>query len=1028
MIEKLNESFTAPGPEYRGKPFWAWNGELEKEELIRQVEVMKDMGFGGYFMHSRCGLITEYLGDEWFELCNNVADAGEKLGMESWLYDEDRWPSGSAGGYVTQEPKFRMKFIHLVPMPVDDFVWGDDILKAYSCKLENKVECYGLQKLNKDTRKDDITGDTVLVFKITEMKKNSNYNGFTYVDAINKEATEKFIELTHQKYKEKCGDRIGTSIKGIFTDEPHRGSLMSDFGGEGQTSVWSVPWSYKVFEEFENKYGYDVEERLPELFLKVNGEKISQVKWHYVDLLQDLFLMNFMKPINDWCIENNMISTGHVLHEDSLTTQVTMQGSLMRSYEYMGYPGVDVLTEHNKAFWIVKQLTSAARQLGKKWMLSELYGCTGWQMNFESHKAAGDWQALYGINLRCPHLSWYTMEGEAKRDYPASILHQSGWYKDYGYVETYYARLGMLLMQGKPCCDIMYILPIESLYAGIYPGCFAGLSAVDSDMRILEEDYIKVFNWLTVARLDFDYGDEEMMSRLAKANNGILEFGEAKYKTIVVGNMTTIRKSTLQILNSFVEQGGTLIFAGEAPDYVDALKSDEAKKLAEKSVKIPFEGDSLVEVCEKSVGRIIDITNKVTGAKIEDIRTQIRKDEDITYIFAFNISTAQSYYDAKIRIFEDGFIQEWNCATGEKTNVKTVQGQGFIEISADFEAVKEHVYILTKEMDNSLEKEKNLKVVSEKVLDGEVSYSLNEPNVCVLDIASYKYAYNGQIHSGKDEVLKIDRTIRGISLLPFRGGGMTQPWYDKFTQHPDLGELEMSFEFNVKVMPEGKIMIAVERPEHFTVRLNSTLVDSFNKQNWWIDESLKYAYIDSSLLVQGINKIVLSTIFNKPMNIETIYIAGNFGVSLNGSDKTITTLQKKLTPENIIKQSLPFYSGAVSYKYSVPKKANDGERVFIEVPSFEGALVKIVNNSGESRIIAWQPYEADITDILDGSGKINIEVVLTRRNTFGPLHQLPLKDSSYGPDNFLTGGNNWSNDYILYDAGLLKAPRLIIKK
>ena len=64
-----------------------------KDELVRQVKVMKEMGLGGYFMHSRAGLITEYLGDEWFDLINAVTDAGEEEGLESWLYDEDRWPS-----------------------------------------------------------------------------------------------------------------------------------------------------------------------------------------------------------------------------------------------------------------------------------------------------------------------------------------------------------------------------------------------------------------------------------------------------------------------------------------------------------------------------------------------------------------------------------------------------------------------------------------------------------------------------------------------------------------------------------------------------------------------------------------------------------------------------------------------------------------------------------------------------------------------------------------------------------------------
>ena len=56
------------------------------------------MGFGGFFLHSRTGLETEYLGEEWFELIREVAEAGAREGMAAWLYDEDRWPSGTCGG------------------------------------------------------------------------------------------------------------------------------------------------------------------------------------------------------------------------------------------------------------------------------------------------------------------------------------------------------------------------------------------------------------------------------------------------------------------------------------------------------------------------------------------------------------------------------------------------------------------------------------------------------------------------------------------------------------------------------------------------------------------------------------------------------------------------------------------------------------------------------------------------------------------------------------------------------------------
>ena len=130
--KELKSTFASPGAEWRGKPFWSWNGELREQELVRQVEVMKKMGLGGYFMHSRAGLITEYLGDEWFDLINAVADAGEKMGMESWLYDEDRWPSGSAGGKVTIDPQYRMKSLRVVQSDPADFAGRDTVILGFS--------------------------------------------------------------------------------------------------------------------------------------------------------------------------------------------------------------------------------------------------------------------------------------------------------------------------------------------------------------------------------------------------------------------------------------------------------------------------------------------------------------------------------------------------------------------------------------------------------------------------------------------------------------------------------------------------------------------------------------------------------------------------------------------------------------------------------------------------------------------------------------------------------------------------------
>ena len=66
--KELREAlFKNPGSSYRGAPFWAWNTRLDKNELIKQIHQFKEMGFGGFHIHCRVGLDTEYLGEEFFE-------------------------------------------------------------------------------------------------------------------------------------------------------------------------------------------------------------------------------------------------------------------------------------------------------------------------------------------------------------------------------------------------------------------------------------------------------------------------------------------------------------------------------------------------------------------------------------------------------------------------------------------------------------------------------------------------------------------------------------------------------------------------------------------------------------------------------------------------------------------------------------------------------------------------------------------------------------------------------------------------
>ncbi|MGB9682110.1 MAG: hypothetical protein ACP5RW_07420 [bacterium] len=99
----LKEEFKNPGKDYRSAPFWSWNDRLDPKELSRQITKMKSSGMGGFSMYSREGLETPYLSDEWMNCIKESVKTAKELGMNAWLYDEDRWPSGFAGGLVAKE-------------------------------------------------------------------------------------------------------------------------------------------------------------------------------------------------------------------------------------------------------------------------------------------------------------------------------------------------------------------------------------------------------------------------------------------------------------------------------------------------------------------------------------------------------------------------------------------------------------------------------------------------------------------------------------------------------------------------------------------------------------------------------------------------------------------------------------------------------------------------------------------------------------------------------------------------------------
>lgn len=1030
--DDLAALFTSPSAAFRGKPFWSWNGKLEKAELLRQVRIFKEMGMGGFFMHSRTGLQTEYLGDEWFDLINACADEAERLGMEVWLYDEDRWPSGSAGGLATEDARFRSKVLRLTIVDADRLVWPEraGFVAAFVARFAagNALSFSDCALLAFGEAPPD-DGRRVLLFTTELMPGHSFYNGFTYLDTLQREATEHFLKITHERYRERCGERLGHSIRGIFTDEPHHGTVMCENNENraGRDQRWTTPWTESLFPDFEKAWGYDPRAHLPELFLFPEGRRISPVKWHYMELLQRMFLENWARPLHAWCRTHGLALTGHVLHEDSLVAQAVPGGSVMRYYEHLDVPGVDVLALHNRNYWIVKQLASAARQLGKKWLLSELYGCTGWPLDFAGHKRIGDWQALLGVNVRCHHLAWVTMAGEAKRDYPASIHFQSAWHRQYAAVEDYFSRLHVLMQRGEAVCDVLVINPVESMWAQIHPGWAQWLGALDPKLEKIEQVYRDVFTWLSAAHVDFDYGDEEHLARFGQIerdeNGPLLRVGEAAYRVAVVAGMVTIRASTVRLLAEFADVGGRVIFGGEPPAYVDAVSSEAASALGSRTTRVPLEAESFFA----SVRSASATPLRVEAGGSRELLCQLRRDGESWIVALLNTSENVWLRDVRISLEANGAVEEWDCTSGRRFAQPAQSHDGSLVWMTELPPLGERVFVITPERDAALAARAAFVAESEVTLDGPFACELDEPNVCVLDFAEHQLG-DGAWQPAL-EILQLDTALRTQLGMEQRSGVMLQPWAAEHWRSDSTARrvhpLRLRFAFEVAVLPVDAVELLIENPRAFRVHLNGIPVEPPDEPAWHIDPCFKRVPLPAHAVRLGGNVLELETAFTDGTALEAVYLLGDFGVALDGASPRLTALPTRLGAGDVTTQGLPFYSGKITYRLPLPDLPGP-KAVELDLGAFGGAVAQIrAPDADTGELVAWPPFTAGITALAAAHRELLCDIWLTRRNTFGPLHLTPREQPAIGPMSFRSEGAEFSREYQLFPAGLLRAPRVL---
>ena len=148
-------------------------------------------------------------------------------------------------------------------------------------------------------------------------------------------------------------------------------------------------------------------------------------------------------------------------------------------------------------------------------------------------------KAALGITLRVPHLSMMSMEGEAKRDFPASIFYQAPWYKQFKHLEDHFARINVALEEGCSRVRLGIIHPLESYWIKYGPEDQTGKVRAE-----LEEHFQQLIQWLLINGIDFDYISEGILAEQKQEMDGHLCVGDMAYTCVVVPGCITLRETT----------------------------------------------------------------------------------------------------------------------------------------------------------------------------------------------------------------------------------------------------------------------------------------------------------------------------------------------------------------------------------------------------------------------------------------------------------------------------------------------------
>jgi hypothetical protein len=985
--------------EYRAVPLWSWNDRMDAATCEEMVNELARGGYGGAYLHTRLGMQLPFMSNAYLEAIENSVRLAADRGFAAHLYDEDRWPSGWAGGAVPlADPAYRVKAL---------------------------VPCAPRDQPPKDSR--------LLVASVTGMRYyvvpmplgHEKFSGTCYADLMNPDAVRSFLQFAYEPLLERLGSAFGRTVPSIFTDEPAIVYLYS----------WpesGLPWSEGLSKRLERATGKPLAKALDDLFLDRPDSGPTRIQ--YYRLCAALFEESFMRQISTWCSGQGIRWTGHFMYEHSLPLHFSWAANGHASYRWFDWPGVDHLGRQVGEVVTAIGCRSAVHQFAKPRMMSELYGASGQHLSFADRKWIGEQQLVLGANHLVPHLVSTTLLGPRKRDYPPTISAHQPWWEVNHFVEDHLATLSELMSEGRGEPDLLVIHPQESMYvlssgpvslhrAKTWLGRFFHLPESDEIAR-LDLTWKQLCHQLLDAGYVFDFGDEGVLAEHGEVEtlaDGVrFRVGESSYRGVLLPPLVTMRPSTLDMLQRLANAGGIVVRLGKLPNRVDGRETQETaaqfaaleSSLTGRFATIEELTGGIAKICPPAIE--IDAQN--------DRRGRVWRYSRRT---ASGRTTLLTNLD---RLHERHVKLRWQSGSAKSLTLWRTHEKHSRQLSAE-----------ANQLDLAL-------AAGESCCVFEGPPPSLVPKPCksnsqrqFIDLESLQW----HVRCLDENSLLLDQAVFRLDDESWQGPFPVLAIKEHLDEHRYEGPLALRFQFQVDRSANWNpaLRLVVEGVERAgtKVSINGELLDTHGcaRSRWrdrhWHPVAVPTALLTTTNVIEVTwDRFQCSDLAHQDVtrrygtDVESLILLGDFSVGAAETagpqewqgqleHHTQTPLKDwlpsqpmrylappftlgapwTLKPGDVTAQGLPFYSGRIEYKANFDLPQFTGGETFIRLRSLLAPVATVEVNDRDAGAIAWPPYELDITQsVTAGQNSIRIVLFHSLRNLLGPHHH-PVGEPVY---------------------------------